>query len=241
MTIEGGVLVGDDYVDTDVAYLLGMLFGRGQLIEERNSRRLIITLDIRRTLPKLPPGVQLDMDLDLENERALNVVRRRINDLLDANVDVAPIKKGTTTLTAVFVKPTIAWRDLKLLCSNGTDRSNFQLPQSFFALPVSLQKEFLRGFGDVAVMPSYADRDQAKRVRIAFPVVHGNSTFAKQLVKIFKKIDIDAKLLAGTAKKRGSKKEHRVRVYAEDYETVGFGFSHKQRLMKLLAEYNRSL
>jgi len=34
-----GLLGADDYVDIDVAYLLGMLFGRGQLIEGRDGAK----------------------------------------------------------------------------------------------------------------------------------------------------------------------------------------------------------
>ncbi|MFQ6048550.1 MAG: hypothetical protein ACE5K7_04225, partial [Phycisphaerae bacterium] len=177
----------------------------------------------------------------LENERALNVARRRINDLLDASVDVSTPKRGIATMTAVFVKPTIAWRDLKCLCSGGTDHSNFRLPDQFFQVARTLHKEFLRGFADVAVMPSYGDGDQARRVRIAFPVVHDNQVFARQLVKLFEVVGVEARLLPGTAAKRGARKEHRIRAYAEDYEKVGFAFPHKQRLLKLFADYNRTL
>lgn len=246
MTASRGVIGGDDYVDTDVAYLLGMLYGRGQLIEHGDVRRLVITLDIRRTLPKLPKGVETPaMDLDVQNERALNIARRRINDLLDANVDVAPVRKGETTLTAVFVKPTIAWRDLKCLCSGGTDRSNFRLPSAFLDLvrgQRALGEEFLRGFADVAVMPSAADNAWGGRIRIAFPVVNANIRFARQLVKLFELLGVAAPLLKGTPESRGgSKKEHRIRPYVEDYESIGFHFSHKQQLLKLLAKFNRGL
>jgi len=32
-----------------------------------------------------------------------------------------------------------------------------------------------------------------------------------------------------------------VRPYADDYERIGLHFRHKQELLKLLAQYNRSL
>jgi hypothetical protein len=239
MTVSHAYITADDYMDADVAYLLGMLFGRGQLIEAGDVRRAVITLDIRRKLPKLPPGKSVSMDLELENERALNAARRRINELLDANVDIAPIREGQTTLSAVFVKQTIAWRDLKILCSNGVDRSNFLLPSVFFEFGQEIHKEFLRGFADVAVMPSWADNAYGRTARIAFPVVHANKRFANQLVKLLKNVKASPQLLPGTAAKRGSKKEHRIRLSADDYEPVGFCFQHKQTLLKVLADYNR--
>jgi len=73
---------------------------------------------------------------------------------------VATERRGKATLAAVFVKPTITWRNLKCLCSRGTDRSNFRLPEAFLELArkqPALAEEFLRGFADVAVTPSSAD------------------------------------------------------------------------------------
>lgn len=232
-------ILADDYVDLDVAYLLGMLFGRGQRIADGENRRLLITLDIRVRTPRLPPGVPAPgLDLALENERALNNTRRRINDLLDANVDIVPEAKGRTVLKAVFVKPTIAWRDIELLCSKGTDRTNFRLHDAFVEGELTLLEEFLRGFADVAVTPSFSDNAWGKKARIAFPVVHANRGFAGQLERIFERVGIPAKLLEGSVAKRGSPKEHRIRPFAEDYERIGFLFPHKQVLLQLLAQHN---
>lgn len=243
MSKARGVVTANDYIDTDVAYLLGMLFGRGQLVEQGDLRRLIITLDIRRKLPKLPPGCTLEMDLDLENERALNQARQRVNNLLDANVDIVPAQVGKTTLTAVFVKPTIAWRDLRCLTCEGTDRSDFQLNPAFVEAARAqrtILEEFVRGFADVAVTPSYADNAWGQRARVAFPVVHANAQFADTLKQMFGLLGLSAALLPGNPHQRGSKKEHRIRVYAEDYEPIGFHFAHKRRLLQVMADYNRT-
>lgn len=245
MNASSGVVCADDYIDEEVAYLLGMLFGRGQLIDDGNVRRLIITLDIRKRKPVMPPGFEVEMDLDLENERALNYARRCVNDLLDANVDVSPIRQGKASLTAVFVKRTIAWRDLELLCSNGRDRASFVLPEFFFDLPSDYHKEFVRGFADIAVTPSFSDyvgkRDDNPVARIAFPVVHDNMRFATQLLELLNVLGVKASLLEGSPRIRGSKKEHRIRMYADHYEKIGFHFEHKQTLLTKLAQYNRKV
>lgn len=240
--VSSAAILADDYIDLDVAYLLGMLFGRGQRIDDGDDRRLLITLDIRTNYPKLPPSVpQPKLDIALENERALNNTRRRINELLDANVDIIPQGKGKTVLTAIFVKPTIAWRDIALLCSRGTDRSDFRLPDAFIEQKdLTLFEEFLRGFADVAVTPSFSDNAWGKRARIAFPVVHKNRGLADQLVKVFNRVGVNAPLLPGSKAKRGSPKEHRIRPYADDYERVGFSFPHKRELLRLLAQHNRA-
>jgi len=236
----GPYLTADDYMDSDVAYLLGMLFGRGTLFEQGDVRRLVVTLHIRRTLPKLPPDTPvLDMDLELENERSLNGVRRRINNLLDANVDIAPVRRGETALTAVFVKPTIGWRDLKALVCDGHDRADFKLPDSFFQFPRPIKEEFVRGFADVAVTPSWADNERNTYARVAFPVVHANLIFARQLERLLEALGTQPHFLEGSPRTRRGKREHRIRMRADAYEGVGFGFDHKNRLLRILADWNR--
>ena len=236
---------GHDYIDEDVAYLLGMLFGRGQLIEDGALRRLVITLDIRKRTPVMPPGFEVATDLARENEHAVNYARSRINELLDANVEVTTPRRGKVELVGVFVKATIAWRDLKLLSSGGRDRKSFRLPDFFFDLPSVIHAEFVRGFADVAVTPSFSDyagaRANQPRARIAFPVVHENLHVAKQLQRLLEGLKVSAPMLEGSPEKRGSRKEHRIRPYADDYEHVGFRFKHKQMLLCNLAAYNRQI
>jgi len=234
------MILGDDYIDTDVAYLLGMLFGRGSLTEKGNIRTLLVRVRILRRTPKLPPGAALDLDLEMENERALNRVRSRINELVGADVDILNVAPGESHLRAIFVKNTIGWRDLRLLTSDGSDNSDFLLPKEFLKAPGPVLREFVRGFADVAVMPSFSDNHFGKHARIAFPVVFANRKFAKQLMKILKALNTDPKFLSGDpAKRGGSVKEHRIRLYADEYSAVGFSFDHKNEILKLLVDHNR--
>lgn len=243
-----------DYLDGDTAYLLGMLFGRGKLLDYGSCRYVQVELEIRRTTPKLPPLDELglpqnlyqklrtlvDMDLALENERAVSRLRERMTELLEGNVEVIPLGQQRVVLRVGYFRHNLIWRNLKLLCGNGTDRGNFALPKDFFRQNGDILKQFLRGFADVAVTPSYADRDQAKRVRVAFPVVHRNEKFANQLKKIFRKLTVRASLLLGDPDKRGSEKEHRLRVYAEDFWPIGFSeyFPHKNELLEAFRDWN---
>jgi len=234
-----------DYLDKDVAYLLGMLFGNGQFIERGDTRTILINIRIVQPKPKLPPGCTLPEPFDIarENERSLNAVRTRINELLEANVDVIQVGPKTSTLKAVFTKRTISWRNLKLLTSDGSSRHDFRLPKLFFDSEPSILKEFVRGFADVCVTPNAGDALPQGIQRIAFPVVYPNKTFARQLQRILKSLGVKTvNLCEGEASKRGGRaREHRIRVYADEYDDakIGFTFRHKQELLEILANYNR--
>ena len=235
-------------MDGDVAYLLGMIFAHGKLIADPSGvRRLVIDLPIRQDRPRMPRGFRLpDMNIAAENERALTCARRRINELLEVNVDLTTsANRKTATLTAVFTKRTVAWRDIECLCSGGMDRKNFYLPGFFFDFPPEIHKHFVQGFADAASTPGtgdYMPSGRGKVYRIAFPVVYDNLRFARQLKKLFEKLGIRAGLLSGDPKKRGGKpREHRIRMRAEEYLAIGFSdcFKHKNLLLNALASANR--
>ncbi|RJO67562.1 MAG: hypothetical protein C4523_08935 [Myxococcales bacterium] len=238
-----GIVCAKDYMDEDVAYLLGMLYGNGELAEQGTTRRIVITLAIRQRNPIKDIA---DMDVAAMNERSLNVVRRRINELLDANVDVETESPTKARLTAVFTRKTMAWRNLLCLCSRGTSRGTFRLPKAFFAMDRIYHEEFVRGFADAAVTPNLGDRlPGGGPHRIAFPVVYRNKRFANQLHKLLVQLDVtdeDVGLLSGSGKVRGgTDREHRIRVYAERFVAIGFSFEHKQKMLEWMAQKNREL
>jgi len=236
-----------DYMDTDMAYLLGMVFAHGQLITQGDIRRLVITVPIRQTAPRLPEGKSLPHEIDIaaENERSVNQVQRRINELLEVNVNVSAPTRRNVRLTAVFTKRTIGWRNLECLCMGGTNPASFQLPMFFFRLEREIRKEFIRGYADAAVTPNAGDALPAPHniQRVAFPVVYANERFAAQLLKLLRGAGLkSASMLSGSPKVRGGRpREHRIRIRADEYEAIGFSFRHKQEMLRLLAEYNREL
>jgi len=241
----GGVEI-IDYMDLDVAYLLGMIFAHGRLVVEGDIRRLIIEIPIRRKLPNLPSGIDIpDIDLAAANERALAKARSRINELLEVNVDVDTSSGGKrAVLKAVFTKRTIAWRNLEFLCG-GTMPSNFKIPPGFMRFPIEIHKEFIRGYADAAVMPNKGDALPTGVQRIAFPVVYTNKKLFRDLRAIFRRVGLRAKGLSGEPEKRGGQsREHRLRYLADEYLDalgIGFHFEHKQQLLDALARYNMEI
>ena len=112
-----------DYLDEDTAYLLGMLFGRGKLLDYGSCRFVVVELEIRRTTPKLPPlhepGLPQDlqqklqslagMNLALENERAVSRLRERMTELLESNVDVIQLSQQRVALRVGYFRHNLIW------------------------------------------------------------------------------------------------------------------------------------
>jgi hypothetical protein len=244
------ILLLDDYMDNDVAYLLGMIMVRGTFHIERDVKRLIIHFPYHLMEVKGLPNSKLKFNQENEIRLSLDDVRRRINELLEVNVDIE--KTGSEiVLKAIFTKNTMSWRNLMFLCNNKSSYNDFVIPKVMFEMPKDIQKEFVRGIADAAASPSYSDRDQAGLQRIVIQFQNSNWFLPIQVCKLLQEnLNVNVQhILWGhpnvrTPNRKSGEtwaKEHRLRIYAEDFKTIGFNFKYKQMIFKELVEYNQKI
>lgn len=232
-----------DYLDADVAYLLGLITARGTFYLQGDVRRLLIDFPHKLLKANPPPGLGLDFDVQKETRLALDDVRRRVNELLEVNVEINRMRHNVQ-LVAVFTKNTMAWRNLRALFRNRSSYKKFAIPSVIFEAPHTWQKEFVRGYADAAATPSHADRDWTEIQRIVLQVQHENWYLPIQLCKLLQ-VDLGTgveNILYGHPNLRGAKnwaKEHRIRIYAENFKPIGFYFSYKQQILEAMIEWNR--
>lgn len=244
------ILLHNDYMDNDVAYLLGMIMVRGTFYIDRDVKRLLIHFPYQLMEVKGLPGGPLKFNQETEIRLSLEDVRRRINELLEVNVDIERAN-NEIILKATFTKNTMSWRNLMLLCNNKKSYSEFIIPDVLFDMPEDVQKEFIRGIADAGASPSYADRDQANLQRIVIQFQNPNWILPIQVCKMLQenlKIKVQHIIWGHPnirtpeePSNRGEPwaKEHRLRIYAEDFASIGFNFQYKQKILEELAEYNK--
>lgn len=231
-----------DYVDNDVAYLLGMLFARGALAEEKGGvKRLIIRFPYINEKFTLPPRKRLGINMETAIRLSLDDSKGRINELIGADLKTERAK-NEVSIIATLTRNTIAWRDLKMLCGSGTDYSNFLLPEYAFEWPEDILVDFVRGFADTAAVPSFADRDQVGRQRIVLQVQNANWYIPIQLCRIIQEI-LNIKVehvLWGHPNFGRAFREHRIRVPAEEFRKIGFGWEYKRKVLEKLIAYDNA-
>lgn len=248
------VLLVDDYMDNDVAYLLGMIMVRGTFHIEQDVRRLLIHFPYQLMEVKGLPDSKLKFNQETGIRLSLEDARRRINELLEVNVDIERAS-NEVTLKATFTKNTMSWRNLRLLCNNKSSYSEFVIPDVMFDMPEDIQKEFIRGIADAAASPSYSDRDQIGLQRIVIQFQNPNWILPTQACKLLQEclgvnvqhvlwghpnIRTPGKNEEKPSGKSGESwaKEHRLRIYAEDFALIGFNFKYKQKILEELVKYN---
>lgn len=156
-------------------------------------------------------------------------------------------KAHEISLSAVFPRETIGWRDLRFITDRKSNYLEFDVPEIIFDSEADIQKEFVRGIADTSCEPSYADRDQSQRQRIVIQVQFGNWILPIRLCKLLQEhLNIPvSNILWGHPNLRapsggsGWAKETRIRIFAEAFEPIGFYFDHKQRVFEEMVKFNR--
>ena len=239
-----------DYLDEDVSYLLGLIIARGTFIEEGTIRRLVITFPFRNL-----EAIGIDKKFDQKESFLLSLypIRDRLGEL--AGVEPRVVEEtDRIDIIFEFTRSTMFWRNLRAITRNKTDHFEFEIPKEIFEAPKSVQKEFLRGYADVAGSARWANRDQLGRARIYLDVLNRNWRLPIQLCHLLQDhLDVpvntitwghpnirDPNLADYNAGRKGAwAREHQVKIYAEAFEKIGFYIKHKQEILDELADYNK--
>jgi len=239
-----------DYLDEDVSYLLGLIVARGTFIDEGTVKRLIITFPFRNL-------EAIGINKRFDQRRSILVSLYSIRDRLGELAGVEPrVVEKTDRIDIIFefTRATMFWRNLRLLTRNRTNHLEFEIPKEIFEASKLMQKEFLRGYADVAGSARWANRDQVGRARIYLDVLNRNWKLPVQLCHLLQDyLDIPVNTITwghpnirdpnladyNAGRKRSWAREHQVKIYAEAFEKVGFYLEHKQEILNELSDYNK--
>lgn len=230
-----------DYLDNDVAYLIGLIIGRGTIIVKNGVFKIIITFSFRSTV------------MDGEDQFSgflksiISKIKPRLNDLLGFNVDVSTndITKDVN-IEIRLPENSLIVRNLKLILNNNINYENFEIPSVIRNNDnVEIILEFLRGFSDVSGSIRKSNRDMNNLNRVFLDVLNKNWTLPVQICSILRnklKIKV-SNILWGhpNLRKDNAFREHQIRIYAHDFLKVGFYIDFKQNRLEELAEENERI
>ena len=110
-----------DYMDEDVAYLLGMLVARGELRSAENVHRIIIHF------PKgalTAEGLSVTFDSNREIRLGIERIRERVAELTGGDIHTLDTD-DSIDLVIQLTRSTIAWRDIRMLLNHRTSYHHF--------------------------------------------------------------------------------------------------------------------
>lgn len=229
-----------DYFDADVAYLLGLITARGQILEQPSDYRIIIQFPGSAITVQ---GVQTTFDQPTEIKLGLLEISNRLRTLLETDIDLpTSTESDDHTLVISFRKRNMIWRNLRLILGEASYFGSFEVPEVVRSAdtPVEYVREYLRGFADVAgnVRPANRYVDGRNRVRLDILNYPTNWRLPVQLCHLLQeRLEIPVQLITWGHPNLGRDfREHQLNVFAVPFLKVGFTFRHKQRVLEELAE-----
>jgi hypothetical protein len=240
-----------DYIDIDVAYVLGLIVARGKIVDTGTLKQIIIEFPYKN-LEAI--GISKMVNQRDKLLISVNKVRDRIQELAELQIRIAE-QDQAIHLIMESSKETIFIRNFKYLLRGKTLYYEFEIPPEIFQSDDGIKKEFLRGYADVAGSARVSNKDQRGRHRVYLDVLNRNWKLPIQLCHLLQDhLNIPVATIAWghpnmrdpnlKSYNRGYKnawaREHQVKVYADEFIKIGFYVEHKQEILQELAEYNKN-
>lgn len=238
------------FLTPDISYLLGLITGRGEIQYNQDVKKIIIDFEYK-TLKSVAITKSFDQKLHIQTSLDKVVVRLQnmgINVFKDVSVN-------KISLVLKWDKEDISWLFIKFLI-NGTRFSyhDFQVPEPIFESTDANKKEFIRGISDVTAYVRASNyygfsADLPKRYRVYIEINQKNWFLPTQLCQLIQSFGVPIQTinyghpnLRDTNNKKSGRfwaKEHQIKIFAEDFQAIGFYISHKEEALFELAESNK--
>lgn len=232
-----------NYLDLDVAYLLGLVVARGSITEQGDNKTLLLEFPYRNIVIE---GEGLQYDQGTQLNIATNEIRDRIVELLSEDTRVIKVNSSIQIIVR-FARNSIAWRDLKLLTKNKSNFKEFEVPEQLFEAPTDIQKEFIRGIADACGYVRNSNNYMGTRRRVYLEIANHNWLVPIQLCEILQtNLGIPVQLIQWghpnvreprqIHEGRSWAREHQIKIFVEAFLPIGFNIRYKQELLEKFAK-----
>lgn len=230
-------------MNVEMAYLLGMITGNGEI--QRGNTETTISIDI----PHKKLETEFQNDVGIYVRASITDIRTVLEPLLGTSLTFS---QSTNYSLLSFRKPNEDYlmREILRYICGATSSDNIRISPEVFNFTFDERKHFVKGFADVT---GYIRRSNyafsEPNYRVYFEIPH-NWKLVIDFCNLLKSIDIPVQAIDwahpnmrdGNLKKykQGKcdfwKKEHQVKVWAIEFQPVGFVVLHKQQALDYFAE-----
>ena len=231
-------------MNAQMAYLIGMILGNGEI--QRGNDSTTITIDI-------PHKNLLD---DEGRETAVYVsaslvdIRNIVEPLLGYSLAVTQARRSTM-ISFTKSNQDYTMREILRFVGNGVHHSSMTMNTELFSMRTDEKKELLRGMADVTgyIRKSNIAFGQPGNHRV-YIEIPGNWHMVIDVANMLKDLDVPVQTIDfGHPNFRDSnlkmynagkpyywKKEHQVKIWANEFLPIGFNITHKRRALEKYAE-----
>ena len=231
-------------MNTEMAYLLGMILGNGEIQRDNSVTRFTIDIPHKNLYTDDLKDVRVYVKASTVDIRAI------IEPLIGHSLTVTQ-NEHSTILS--FAKPNDEYitREILRFIGGGKHHSTMRMNPDLFSITTDEKKSLLRGIADVTGYIRRSNiafgQDGAHRVYIEIP---GNWYMVIDIANMLKAVDVPVQTIDfghpnfrdGELKKYNQgkkyfwKKEHQVKIFANEFLPIGFNIKHKQEALEKYSE-----
>ena len=230
-------------MNTQMAYLIGMILGNGEI--QRDNNYTTVTIDI----PHKKLEIDDCKDVPIYVKASIIDIKGVIEPLIGEGLIVSQAKTSTR-MTFTKRNEDYTMREIMRFIGGGVQHKTMVMNEELFGINTDEKKELLRGFADVTghirrSNQAFGQKGQ-HRVYIEIPV---NWQMVIDLANMLKDLDIPVQSIDfGHPNFRDAKrekydsgnhdfwkKEHQLKIWANEFLPVGFNITHKQKALQKYA------
>ena len=239
----------EDYLDEELAYLLGAIVARGEIFEERDMTTILIAYPFKNLIAEgLTKSYNAPDKLSLGLDGIVN---------LASNLGFNVTKQSSETECRLVIKvmtESLPMRVLKSHLSPGRSYREFHVPEAIFNSKESIQREFVRGYVDVAGHVRKSNNYIDGRHRVYIDVLNENWHLPVELCTLLQDhLRVPVQTITwghpnirdpnlsdyNAGRQRSWAREHQIKVFADVFMRVGFYISYKGEILEELGDYNK--
>ena len=231
-------------MNIEMAYLVGMVLGNGEI--QKGTTTTTVTIDI----PYKNLYTDDLKDVQIYVKASIVDIRSIIEPLIAHNLVVTETK-NSTKISFTKNNDEYVIREILRLIGGGKHHSTMKMNEELFSMKIDEKKALLKGIADVTGYIRKSNiafgQDGAHRVYIEIP---GNWYMVIDIANMLKDVDVpvqtidfghpnfrDGKLVKyNEGKVNFWKKEHQVKIFANEFLPIGFNIKHKEDALKKYAE-----
>ena len=229
-------------MNNEMAYLLGMITGNGEI--QRNATDTTIVIE----LPHKKLETEFEKDVKIYVKASITDIRAILEPLLGTGMT---FRQNPNVSFISFTKPNEDYlmREILRYIGNATSHDNIRISREVFEFTIDERRQFIKGFADVTGYirrSNYAFKEPQYRVYFEIPQ---NWELVVDFCNLLQTVNIpvqsidwahpnmrDGNLVKYNQGKHDFwKKEHQVKVWALEYTPVGFAVLHKQEALDYFA------
>lgn len=233
-------------MNNEMAYLLGMVTGNGTI--QRGATETTILIDI----PHKKMETEFQKDVGIYVKASITDIRSILEPLLGTSLEFIQNPK-VSVISFKKQNEDYLMREIMRYLKNATSSENVRISSEVFGFTMDERKQFIKGFADVT---GYIRRSNyaftEPNYRVYFEIPH-NWNLVIDFANLLKSVDIPVQNIDWahpnmrdgnlTKYRQGHpdfwKKEHQIKVWAVEYQPVGFAIIHKQEALDYFAGKQR--